>query len=282
MAVSEETRAKVMQRFPAFSWLLDIPEIAEVMQRAIGEEWTADTFEANIRATQWWRTQTDTQRARVDMEATNPATAAEQVNALKAQLKAQASSLGGEMSDDRAGALAWAAWRGGWSPEQVRGTIANEVTPGVAAQADVRGLAKAYMVDMDDATAASLTRRVFAGELDQRGVENLLAAQAVSRFPQLADYVKQGIRPADFFAPYRQQIASMIGEPPDSIDLLKSPTWQRVVSHADGGTIRPMTLDEVTKYVRGSNEFASSSNGQKDQASFVQGFARAVGAIGGS
>lgn len=272
----------VRERFPAFAFLLDIPEVAAVIDKAIAQEWTPDTFEANLRATQWWRTQTDTQRARVDMEATDPATAATRVNALKTQILASASSLGGQMTDERAGALAWAAWRGGWSEQQTKATIANEVVPSTAALVDVRALASAYMVDLPDDQAASLTRRVFSGELDPKAVEALIADQATSRFPQLGDWIKKGVRPAEFFAPYQQMIGDMTGTPAAQVDLAKSPVWSRIVSHADGTTIRPMTMDEATKYVRSTDEFAKSTRGQQEQASFVRQFAQSVGALGGS
>lgn len=282
MAVSDATRETVMQRFPAYAWLLDNAEVAAVIEKAIQQEWTPDTFEANLRATQWWRTQTDTQRARTDMEATDPATAASRVDALKAQILANASQLGGNMTPDRAGAIAWAAWRGGWSDQQVKATIANEVVPSTASLVDVRQLAAAYMVDLPDDQAASLTRRVFAGELDPKAVEALIADQATSRFPALGDWIKKGVRPAEFFAPYQQMIGDMTGVPANQVDLAKSPVWSQIVSHADGTTIRPMTMDEATKYVRSTDEFARSTRGQQEQASFVKQFAQSVGALGGS
>lgn len=280
MAVSEETRKAVLERFPAVAWLLDEPELASVLQRAVDEEWTPDTFEANLRATQWWRTQDETVRARRDMEATDPATAATRVNALKAQIRAASASLGGEMDDERAGALAWMAWRGGWSEAQVRSSIAAQTAPSTAAMVDVRALARAYMIDLPDTQAADLTRRVFAGELDQAAVEGLISAQASSRFPHLGEWIKKGVRPADYFAPYQQMIAELTGATVDQVDLMKDPTWSRVVSFSDGGSLRPMTLDETMRYVRSTDQFARSARGQAEQASFVKQFAQAVGAMG--
>lgn len=280
MAVSDETRKQVLEKFPAFAWLLDEPELAAVLQRAVDEEWTPDTFEANLRATQWWRTQDETVRARRDMEATDPATTATRVNALKAQIRAASASLGSEMTDERAGAIAWAAWRGGWSEAQMRASIAAETTPSAAAMVDVRALAGAYMVSLPDAQVADLTRRVFSGELDQKAVESLIADQASSRFPHLGEWIKKGVRPADYFAPYQQMIADLTGQTADQVDLMKDATWSRVVSFSDGGQLRPMTLDETMRYVRSTDQFANSARGQAEQASFVKQFAQSVGAMG--
>lgn len=277
---SDELRAKVLEHFPAMAWLLDVPEVADVLQRAVDQEWTPDTFEANLRATQWWRRQTDTQRARVDLEQTDPATAAARVDALKAQMRAMAGTLGGDLTDERAGALAWMAWRNGFSDQQIKSTVAGEVTPSAGATVDVRALAKKYYVDLPDEQAADISRRLFTGELTPDAAENMLRTQAMGRFPQLADYIKQGIRPADYFAPFQQMVASMTGRTADQVDLVNDPTWQPIISHADGTTIRPMTLDEATKHVRSTDAFAQSARGQAEQATYTKTIAAAFGAMG--
>lgn len=280
MTVSDATRAKVMEHFPAFAYLLDNDEIAGVLEKAVTQEWTADTFEANLRASQWWRTQTDKQRSRSTLEQTDPATASNAVNALKAQIRTTSASYGTEMTDERAGALAWAAWRGGWDDAGIKNAIAADSTPATGAQVDVRGLARAYMVNLPDSTVANLTRRVFTGELDPKAVENYMAEQATARYPSLAGQIAQGIRPYDYFGAHRQIIATLTDQDPDNVDLTSDPTWQRVISTADGQTLRPMTLDETTRYTRSTSAFQTSRRGQQEQASFVQDFARAVGGMG--
>lgn len=278
--VSDATREKVMAHFPGFAYLLDNTEIAGVLEKAVNQEWTADTFEANLRATEWWRTQTDKQRSRTTLEQTDPATAANAVNALKAQIRTTSASYGAEMTEERAGALAWAAWRGGWDEAGIKQAIATDAgTPAAGAQVDVRGLARAYMVNLPDSTVANLTRRVFTGELDAQAVENFMVEQSTARYPALAGQIQQGIRPHDYFGAHRQIIATLTDQDPDTIDLTSDPTWQRVISTADGQTLRPMTLDETTRYTRSTSAFTKSRRGQQEQASFVQEFARAVGGM---
>jgi hypothetical protein len=279
VTVSDATRAKVMQHFPGFAYLLSNAEIGGVLERAVNEEWTPDTFEANLRATAWWRTQTDKVRARSTLEQTDPATASEAVNKLKAQIRSTSATYGTEMTEERAGALAWTAWRGGWDESAIRNAIAVDTRPNDAAQVDVRGLARAYMVTLPDATVSNLTRRVFAGELDAQAVEAFMVEQSTARFPALAAQIKQGIRPHDYFGGHRQIIANLTGQDPEAVDLVADPTWQRVISTADGQTLRPMTLDETTRYTRTTSQFQKSRRGQAEQASFVQEFARAVGGM---
>lgn len=281
MAVSDATREKVLQHFPAFAYLLENAEVASLLERAIGQEWTPDTFEANLRATDWWRTQTDKQRSRATLEQTDPATASNAVNQLKAQIRTLSASYGTEMADERAGALAWAAWRGGWEEAAIKNAIASESGgANTAQQVDIRGLAKQYMIDLPDSTIDNMTRRVFAGELDANAVQNYVQQQAMSRYPQLAEQIKTGVRPYDYFGAHRQIIGSLINADPDQVDLTKDPTWQKVISTADGSTLRPMTLDETTKYVRSTRQFMQSTRGQQEAASFAIDFAKSVGGMG--
>lgn len=279
--VSDAVREKVNKFFPAFGYLLDVPEVAAVLERAVTQEWTPDTFEANLRATDWWRTQTDKQRARATLEATDPATATNAVNALKAQIKSQAASYGREMTDDRAGALAWAAFRGAWDDAAIRSAIASDAGPNQAQQVDIRGLARAYMVDLPESTIADMTRRMFTGELPADAVKNYVLNQAIAQYPSQADQLKAGLQTRDLFAPHRQVIGDLLGIDPETVDLQKNPTWQQAIQHADDkGQIRPMTTAELTRYVRSTSEFMSSDRGQKEAATFATNFARSVGGLG--
>lgn len=282
--VSDAVRQQVMQHFPAFAYLLDNEEVAGILERAVAQEWTADTFEANLRATDWWRTQTDKQRSRATLEATDPATATNAVNQLKAQIKTQAAGYGREMDDARAGALAWAAFRGAWDEQAIKSAIAADAGAGgqgAAQQVDIRGLARAYMVDLPESTITDLTRRMFTGELPADAVKSYMLSQAIAQYPSQAEQLQAGLYTRDLFAPHRQVIGDLLGVDPETVDLKRNPTWQQVIQHADDkGTIRPMTTAEATRYVRSTPEFMQSDRGQKEAASFALNFARSVGGMG--
>jgi hypothetical protein len=266
---SAELKAMILQRWPAYAWLVDIPEIDALLQQAVNEDWAPDLFGAKLKATEWWRTRTDKARQWADLEATDPGTAVQRVNSAKAQVHSLAAELGQTMDDDTAGGIAWRFGREGWNEQQLRQAVTATVKPAGVPAVNVRALADRYMLSLSDGQINDFTQRLFTGELDQNALTGLMQTLATSQWPQLADQIAKGITPGDYFDQYKNQIAEMIGVNPLDIDLRRDPTWSRIVSTPDAkGGIRPMTLNEATQYIRSTSQFADSSRGQAEAAQF--------------
>lgn len=270
----------IKARFPGALIYLNNPEVAALLERAVAEEWAPETFDANLRATQWYIKTTDSQRTWYSIESGNPGEASTRVNARKQQIKALAYQLGQEISDNDAGAHAWQSLREGWSEQDLRYNVATLVQPaGTSVGAtDVRQLANEYMITLTDDKLADLSRRAFAGQLDENGLRSMFAAQAAGQFPGLADQIKAGTTPGDYFDPYKQQIAKYTDTPPGQVDM-NSATWRKIVSYASpDGKVRPMTLDEAIKYIRSTDEFANSTTGKQETANYQVEFEKMFGA----
>jgi hypothetical protein len=276
---SAELKAKILERWPAYAWLLDIPEIETLLTQAVEQEWAPDLFGAKLKATEWWRTRNDAARKWSDMEATDPGTTIQKVNSGKLNIKGWAAQLGATIDDNTAGALSWRANREGWDEQQLRQAIAATVKPAGAPQINVRSLANKWMVSLSDAQVDDFTTRLFTGELDQQGLTALMQTYATSQFPQLSDVIAKGISPGDYFDPYKQMISELTDTNPEAIDLRSDPVWSRVISTADEktGQIRPMSLNEAQKYIRGTDAFGNSRRGQAEAAQFVTDFAQQLG-----
>ena len=61
-----QTRAQwqdlVRERFPAFAWALDHDELGPLLREAAEGDFTEATFDARLRATDWWTGRTASQR----------------------------------------------------------------------------------------------------------------------------------------------------------------------------------------------------------------------------
>src|SRR5688572_23729127 len=156
----------IKKRFPGALIYLNNKEVADLLERAVAEEWAPETFDANLRATQWYAKTTDSQRTWYAIESGNPGEATARVNARKQQIKTLAYQLGQDLSDADAGAHAWQSLREGWSESDLRYNVATLVQPmGTSVGAmNIRQLAKEYMVDLTDDKVADLSRRAFAGQ----------------------------------------------------------------------------------------------------------------------
>ena len=279
MAMSPETKAKIEERWPSYAWLLNIEEVANLLSQAVEQEWAPDLFGSKLKATNWWRSRTETARKFADVEATDVATSHQMVNAMKVKIKEWGASIGVTIDDATAGSMAWDTQRQGMSDGEVRQFIASKFKPAGAPAINVRTMANKWMVSLSDTQVDDLTRRMFTGELDQAGLTAFMQTQATSQFPHLGDMIAKGITLGDFFDPYKQMIADMTDATPDSIDLKTDPVWSRVISTPDEktGQIRPMSLNEAQKYIRGTDQFGNSRRGQAEAASFVTDFAQQLG-----
>lgn len=277
-----DTIDKIKARFPAYSWLLSNPEVENVLLKAVAQEWTPDTFAANLKATDWWKSTNDAQRQAQAYEATNPGEATKKVNALKVQITQAAGAIGGGLDDQTAGSLAWQAFRNGWSDDEIRQAVQGHTAnvPGKES-INVDQVAAQYMVDLSPSQKLDYARQLNTGALDAGSFQNLMKEQSKSRFPTLAEYIDKGITPKNFFAPYQQLVSNLTGVTAESVNLTSDPTWMKMISTADPktGTLRPQTLDEATKTIRGSDQFANSDNGKAEAAQFSMQLGKAIGAM---
>jgi len=270
----------IKKRFPAALVYLNNAEVAAKLEQAVAEEWSPETFEANLKATAWYMKTTDAQRVWYAIESGNPGEATNRVNARKQQIRTYLYQLGApEVTDEQVGAFAWQSLRDGWSESDLRYNVATVANPAAtsAATVDVRKIASEYMIQPTDAQMGEYTRRTYAGQMDEAGLRSLFAKQAAGQFPALADIIAQGHTPADYFDPYKKMISKYTNTPEDQVDLNNN-TWTRIVSHATpDGKMRPMTIDEAKRYVRSTEEFANSSTGQAELASYQMDFAKMLG-----
>lgn len=276
--IDPELRAKIVERFPAYAWIADVPEIASLLQEAIDKDLTPDTLAARIRGTEWWRGRTEAARKWADIEATDPSSATQQVNDAKAIVKNLAAQLGTTIDDETAGGLAWRWKREGWNERQVRESIAATVKPKGVPAMSVRDMAGKYMLNLTPQQIDDYTRRVFSGELDENALKGIFSQQSAAQYPHLADVIGKGFTPQDYFSPYISMIAQMTDRSPADIDLANDPKWMNVLSYADKGALRPMTLAEAQRYVRGTSDFANSRMGKQQAAQFTMQFEQALGA----
>lgn len=275
-------RTKFTERFGTlYAWLFDDPEIGPIFQTAAEQEWDPNLLEARLRSSNWWRSRTDAQRKWVALEQTDSGEAVRRVNDQKFKIHQLAQMLGVELGDEDAGGIAWTALREGLNEQQIRSIVASRgpAGDGTRVNTDVRGLARSYMVDLDDETIDRLTRQVFSGVLNEDGLRSMLVAKASAKFPSMAEQIKAGITPEDFFADYRTMISRMTDTPAAQVDLMRDPEWSRVLSTTDAktGQVRPMSLPEAQSYVRRSDRYGQSNTGRREMAEFTSTLTQILG-----
>lgn len=272
----------VKERFPAWAWALDHPELAPILQDAAEGEFTADTFEANLRATEWFTSRSAAERA-WDIQEADPANEAElqrQIAQRAGEIRDRSSTLGAQLSDEAIDALARDSLRRGLTEDEVTGQIvagSPTITAGAVAAAEdqIAALASDQLVTIDDETRRSLALKIVNGEMNGDGLRSYVQNVARSQFPQFADMIDQGVSVREYTAPQRNVLASMLGRNPADIDF--NGEFRDVLSIGDGGQTRAMSLSETERYGRTLDEYWQGQRGQEELSSMVGGLTRALG-----
>jgi hypothetical protein len=270
----------MLERWPGYTWVGQIPELYSLIEQATNEEWSPELFEGKLRATTWWKQTAPKAREWTQLWGTDPAAAQAKTRTMRDQMSMFAGELGGSLTQAQADTLVWNATAMGWDDAQIRREVAAIVAPGAAVTTDVRQLASRYMLDIADSEASDWTRRLYTGELSEQALTTTLMQRASAKFsgsPQIVELINQGGTPADYFGDYVSMISRYTDTPAAGVDLVRDPTWSKILSHNDKGMIRPMTFAEAQRYVRGTNQFSQSRLGKEETATFVDSLTTALG-----
>ncbi|MCP4227367.1 MAG: hypothetical protein GY773_28820 [Actinomycetia bacterium] len=279
-------RELVTERFPGWAWALDHPELGPLLETAAEDEFTVDTFNAQLRATDWFTSRTESQRS-WDIFSGDPANAtelADQVHDQTANLRAMAGQLGLELSEDFFATFAESVLRNNLSESEVIGGLiasASDITFGsfTAAEAAVRATADRFLINVDAETARTMATKLLDGTMNEDGVTEYMKGVALQRFPSLEADIMRGVDLSEYFAPHRNLMADMLGIAPVSIDMANDPRFMSVLSFGDGDTIRPMTLAETGRYTRTLDDYWSTPGGagESEMFGFLSSLSKTMG-----
>lgn len=289
-----ELDAYVRQTYGYMSWALDHPEVGPIIRQAAREGWDANRLQGAISETVWYRSTSEVSRNWTAFEATDPATAEQQIVSRTQEVTQAAIRMGADVSATRARQIARDSLRFGWDPATVNSTLVNEIKyrPGTADSPQgqlalnmqqAKALAAQFLTPLSDATALDYARRMLLGNITPDVLAATFAQQAKARFPSLSTLIDQGVTPGDYFAPYKEVIATELEVDPGQVDLVNDSRWTQVIEYNPGGggsqPLRPMTLSEARQMVRQRPEWDTTKRANDMAAQFAYQLGRTFGVV---
>lgn len=281
-----EARAYVAQNFGWMAGFLNDPEVGPILLQAGYEKWDGTRVNAALQGTNWWRSQSESQRKYAMAEQSDPAELDRQINAKQATLWDIAANMG--VSGVDIGELSRNAVRFGWTDDQVRDQLSSYINASalsgqnmVRTLADqARDLGAQYFVKTDDEQALNFGRRIAAGEMKAEDMQAYYRDRAKELYSHLGSVIDQGVTLKQYFAPHKAEIAKLLEVSEDSIDLMNDPKWGEVLRRQnDDGTMRAATLTEVADMARKDEKWRNTQNAQDGAAGMAMTLAKTFGAI---
>ena len=240
----EELERKVRNQYPELAWLLDDPEMRELLFNAVRPDgYSAARFQAELLGTNWWQTPSESARLYDTNLHTAPAEARRLLDQQTTVLRQQALALGVRPSGGIIRELAEKSLRMGWNEQQTQNHLVRLLdldakrirgSAGVT-QGSLKQLANEYGVPLNDKTLDRWTKQILRGDTTGDAYQTYLKEQATSLYPSLSGALERGVTVRQYADPYIQIAAEDLGINPDDVDL-RDPKWSRALVQNDPKT----------------------------------------------
>lgn len=257
----------------SFAFLNSIPEVKKIFDQAVAGTWSADKFQASLRDTNWWKTNSDTMRQAQMAKKTDPATWNATMEATKLQVQMLASEMGAAVPTGQLAKIADSVASSGMDEDQIRQVLGQYVTfskdgtmtgeAGMHAYT-MKQFAHANGISIDDQTLKNQAALVVKKLATTQDFESQIREQAKSAYPGYAAQIDAGQNMQDIAQPYIQTMAKELEIPATSLDM-QDPTIKSAMNglNKDGKPTGKNLLDFETQ-LRNDPRW-SKTKGAQDQ-----------------
>lgn len=225
-------------------------ELKSLFNKAVKEQWSGPRFQASLKNTNWWKTQSSTLRKFITLKYTDPATwkqnwgnAQREVNRL-----AVAVGLGNQIGkNDRSSKLLRDAiyykLALGWSDARLKEYLGARVSAhgdtmwGEAGDAYDKLHEVAYLNGMRYSSEwyQNTAKAIVSGKQTLSSYEDQIRAQAAARYSSFAEQIKAGQNVIDLAAPYIKAVSSILEVAESDVDLFNPHIAKAMTSKPGAG-----------------------------------------------
>lgn len=290
MAVNADIVKKVKENYPALVPLLKIPEVANLLIKAVSPPFLSPgAFQSQLMATKWFRSQSESMRTFWIESQTDPGTTRQKANSYRLALATAAQQYGINLTNAQINWLTMIGLQRNWEPggqEQLfqfakllqsgaaKPASGARRTNARAAQKMARG---DFFYNMSNTSAAIWGDRIARGTATMDDVRTAVADKVARLYPQFETGLRQGSSMRELTDGHRQIIAEELELDPERIDFSQG-RWAGVLStKGSDGKIRPMTDYEVRRYARQDKRWWATTHGKQTDAEWSRNLLRMMG-----
>jgi transcriptional regulator with XRE-family HTH domain len=248
------------------------PELKNLFDQAVREQWTADKFQAKFRNTEWYKTKSDATRKALIMQYTDPATYGKLWNTTQGQMRQIMAEMGADPDNwEIVNAVSGKMILEGWSESQARDYLGQYIVFGAGGlahgkageiQEKLNSYAYAMGVQNSDWWMQDAVRAVVRGAKSEQDFKNDITSQAIAAFPQYEKQLRAGSTLSDLAQPYTQSMSQILEIPPGTVNMF-DPTIRKAMSFKDkAGMASAMPLWDFQNSLRQDERWKKTQNAQ--------------------
>ncbi|MFJ2650877.1 C40 family peptidase [Streptomyces sp. NPDC087420] len=243
----------------SYAFFKSQPELWKKLNSAVEGQWSPAKFQAEVKNTKWWKTNSSTARQAQLLEKSDPATYKATMEGARAQAQAMAVQAGAILSAKNVEKLAKNMVTLGWEQAQVQNFLgqyikfgADKTMGGIAGQAakEIRKQAYDMGVSVTDQSILNNAQYLVRGLTTMEKVTGSMRAQAAGLYPAFADQIKAGASVQDLASPYVQVLAGELGLPATDVDAFSPKIKAAINRVGPDGKPSPLSLTDFVQQVR--------------------------------
>lgn len=285
-------RERIIERYPSLISLLQEPEIGRLLTRAVNEPLSPGQFQSQLIASNWFRSQSESQRRWWVTTHTDPGEARLQRNQYSADIMATAARLGVKLNSAQVKYVTESGLARGDDPGSAR-VMANLLDFGRKSGRMGAGAFKTAQRAVRNLEVSQWLREPPRAETEKWGADialgrktiedfNAAAAYTASkRFPHMAAQIRAGMSVAEIVSPFVEAYAKEMDWDPNGLmaKLHKDPSHTGLLGIRDpkSGKMRLPTEHEAMVMARKRGDWWQTTTGRQSDAQMTSALLQAFG-----
>ncbi|GAA0936161.1 hypothetical protein [Actinocorallia libanotica] len=266
------------------------PELWKLLNQAIKNDWSTGKFVAELRRKRWFKKHSEVWRENEVLRITDPGTYKQKYDGLYAEVQDMAANLtGSELAAPQVKRIVERALAFGWNDAQMRNAVAGFLKQqkgggygGEAgeAEAELRAYAADQGVNLSAGNVSKWLKSILAGKSTIQGYKSWIQQQAMSTYPGLGQFIKEGKTVRQLADPYMNLMAEVWEANPEAIKLNNATLLKALQFQNKDGTGALMNLGDFRRMLKQDPRYLSTTAAVNDATDIGHQILKDFGLVG--
>jgi hypothetical protein len=225
----------------AYTMIRSNNELYNLFKKAVSQTWDQTRIMTEVRATNWYKKNSESERNAAALKASDPATYQQQLAQQRVRVKMMATEWGARISNQKINELANHVLAQGWDDNQLRSVMGRYIKysdgrllgQAGAMESEWRQYADQMGVRVGDQQVRQWAAMAVNGRVTPQDVLSRIKEMAKSKYGGLADRIDAGETVEAIAEPYKQAMAEILEINPGDVNIRRDRQIQRALGWRD-------------------------------------------------